>query len=607
MAEKEKICLSEDEFKDISILKKGELTVAEEKLLIAYKRNIDKYNKLYKHKNNHKILRELKTSKSVSIGDNCYLISEFDNEEKCNKNIIAKKVVAKGGEPLITIMNKSNKNIVTVGIKGEINKKEKVNIGDLLFIVKNSLDEINSDTKRKNKYKTVELLKKIWTIDLRSISEKGLLKEIIKINNKHNVGIDILSKKIYNELKLDGLNELLFSSLNERMIVIIKKEFKNEAKKFLKLNEIEFFQFGEIITNTELNISTNNDQKLTIPFQCFSVISTENYLQKCSHEEWADLDKNNDSDIETIPEPKDLLKTIKRMAATKIIRKNYKILDSYENELLFTTNDSLGIRHKNLNKSIAITIDDYAGFGIDQNLISVNIIDSIQKSIATGSEIKAINYFLESETKQTIHQIAEVCSYFDISAFNCKMDDLADDKTSTISNITYGLINDKITPIIPCFKNDGDFICVIGNLNGEIKGSAYLSIMKRGNGTIFPKPEFEVIKNVNYVIHESIKKEIIKSAIKISKGGLVFSLINIVKNSTQNLGADIFFDRKIRDDFFLLGESQSVILVSLDEQNLIELIKIAQKNNVNCSTIGRVKAGGKININNKINIEVDEL
>ena len=57
MVKEEKINLSENEFKDISILKKGELTLAEEELLIAFKRNINKYSELYKHKNNHKILR----------------------------------------------------------------------------------------------------------------------------------------------------------------------------------------------------------------------------------------------------------------------------------------------------------------------------------------------------------------------------------------------------------------------------------------------------------------------------------------------------------------------------------------------------------------------
>jgi len=605
MVKEKKINLSENEFKDISILKKGELTLTEEELLITFKRDINKYSELYKHKNNHKILRELKTSKSVNIGDNCYLISEFDNEEKCDKDIIAKRIVAKGGEPIITILDKSNKNIVTVGLKGEINKKENVNIGDLLFIVGNSLDKINSDKKRKNRYKTIELLKKIWVIDLQTISERGLLSELIRLNNRHNVGIGIFSQTIYDELKLDDINELLFSSLIERMVVIVKKEFKKEAKDFFKTNEIEHFQLGKIITDTELQLSTNDDQELKIPFQCFGVISIANRLHKYSDNEL--LSGNKNIDIETIPEPKDLLKVIKEMADQKIIDKNYKILDIYDNELLFTTNDSLGVRHRNLNKSIAITVGDYATFGVDQNLIMVNIVDSIQKNIATGAETKAINYFLEDETDQTIHQIAEVCSYFDISTLNCKMDDIVDAKKSTISNITYGLINDEITPITPHFKNDGDFICIVGNLNGEIKGSKYLSIIEKGNKTIFPKPNFEVVGNINYVIRKSIKMGIIKSAIKISTGGLVFSLINIIKNSAKNLGANIFFDRKIRDDFFLLGESQSVILVSLDEQNLIELIKITQKNNVNCSTIGRVKGNGKININNKIEIDVDKL
>ncbi|MEA3500987.1 MAG: AIR synthase-related protein [Candidatus Marinimicrobia bacterium] len=606
MAKEEKINLSEYEFKEISILKEGELTIPEEKFLIAFKQNINKYTKLYKHKNNHKILRELKTSKSVNVGDNYYLISEFDNEEKCNKDIIAKRVVAKGGDPIITILDKSNKNIVTVGIKGKINKKEKVNIGDSLFIVENSLDKINSDTKRKNKYKTIELLKKIWIINLTTISEKGLLNELIKFNKRYNVGIDVLSKKVYDKLKLEGINELLFSSLSEKTIVIIKKEFKKEAKEFFKTNKIENFQLGKIITDTKLNLH-NGDQQLKIPFQCFDVISTENHRHKYSDNEWLSEHKNTDIDIETIPEPEDLLKIIKEMVAKRIIQKNYQILATYDNELLFTTNDSLGIRHRNLNKSIVITVGDYATSGVDQNLIAVNIVDSIQKNMATGSEIKAINYFLEDETEQTIHQIAEVCSYFDISTLNCKMDDMVDDKKSTISNITYGLLDDKVNPITPYFKNDGDFICIVGNLNGEIKGSAYLSIMKKNSETILQKPNFEVVRNINHVIHESIKIGIIKSAIKISKGGLIFSLINIIKDSAEDIGANIFFDRKIRDDFFLLGESQSVILVSLDEQNLIELIKIAQKNNVNCSTIGRVKSGRKININNKIEIEVDKL
>ena len=447
MVKEEKINLSENEFKDISILKKGELTLAEEELLIAFKRNINKYSELYKHKNNHKILRELKTSKSVNIGGNCYLISEFDNEEKCDKGIIAKRVVAKGGEPIITILDRSNKNIVTVGLKGEINKKESVNIGDLLFIVENSLDKINSDKKRKNRYKTIELLKKIWVIDLQTISEKGLLNELIRLNNRHNVGVGIFSQTIYDELKLDDINELLFSSLIERMVVIVKKEFKKEAEDFFKTNEIEHFQLGEIITDTELKLSTNGDQELKIPFQCFDVISIANRLHKYSDNEL--LSGNKNIDIETIPEPKDLLKVIKEMADQKIIDKNYKILDIHDNELLFTTNDSLGVRHKNLNKSIAITVGDYATSGVDQNLIMANIADSIQKNIATGAETKAINYFLEDETAQTIHQIAEVCSYFDIATLNCKMDDIVDAKKSTISNITYGLINDEITPITP--------------------------------------------------------------------------------------------------------------------------------------------------------------
>ena len=162
MAKEEKLNLSEDELKKISILKNGQLTIKEEEFLITFKRNVYKYNELYKQKNNHKILRELKISKSVSVNDNYSLISEFDNKEKCDKNIIAKRVIAKGGVPIVTILDKSNKNIITVGLKKKFNQKEKVDIGDLIFIVENSLDKIINKTRRKNKYsRFIEYIRKL--------------------------------------------------------------------------------------------------------------------------------------------------------------------------------------------------------------------------------------------------------------------------------------------------------------------------------------------------------------------------------------------------------------------------------------------------------------
>jgi len=57
----------------------------------------------------------------------------------------------------------------------------------------------------------------------------------------------------------------------------------------------------------------------------------------------------------------------------------------------------------------------------------------------------------------------------------------------------------------------------------------------------------------------------------------------------------------------LFGECGSVIIVSLNEKDLYELVLIAKKYDINTQTIGYVSADSTLKINNSININKDIL
>lgn len=596
------IQLSENELKEISIIKEGELKIIEEQILIEYKKSLLSNKNNISRNNGNNILRELKVCKSVNIGNEQKLITEIDNQNTGNSKAIAKRIVAKGGIPILTFSDKTNDKIVSVGIQEIFEKTEKGSEGDLVYIVDNSLDTIESGKNKRDKYKTIELLKKIYVLELRNITKSGLIHEMILFNKKNHLGINVNSKDIYNKLKLANSNELLFNKLDEKLLVVIKKEFKNEAEIFCDIHKIPNVQAGEIISDSNLRLFTEDEQKMTIPFECFDIITKDEKKKSDSEDEFDEYKKNID-EIVDFTEPKDLIKIINKMSKNISTEKKYEINEMFKSEILFTTNNSIGITNHNYNKSIVITIGDYGNFGIGKNLLNANITDSIQKNIVTGAETEAINYFFKNETNQAIHQIAETCSEYDIAILDCKLDN--DKKNqSQISNITYGIIDKNISPVTTVFKNENDFICIIGNLNGEVQGSEYLSTISKKPKTNLQDINSEVVENINFVIHKSIRKGLLHSAIKISDGGLVFALIESLKNSEKKLGANIFFDRKVREDLYLLGESQSVILVSIAEEKLIELITIAQKNNVNCATIGRVINEPIININNKLKLDI---
>jgi len=144
-------------------------------------------------------------------------------------------------------------------------------------------------------------------------------------------------------------------------------------------------------------------------------------------------------------------------------------------------------------------------------------------------------------------------------------------------------------------------------LNGCLGGSEYL---KTEHGKIegpIPPLNEELEMGVQELCLEAIKKGIIKSAHDLSDGGLAINIAESIMSAKAGLGAKLDINRKLRDDELLFGECQSVIIVSLDEDQLYKLILLAQGMDVHTQTIGRVTDTGRLIINNLINIDRKEI
>ena len=152
------------------------------------------------------------------------------------------------------------------------------------------------------------------------------------------------------------------------------------------------------------------------------------------------------------------------------------------------------------------------------------------------------------------------------------------------------------------FKGAGDFIVTLGALNGCLGGSEYLrTIHGKIQGPI-PHLNLELEMGIQELCLEAIKKGIIKSAHDLSDGGLAVNISESIVHSKQGLGARLDVVRKLQNNELLFGECQSVIVVSLEESALYELILLAQKLDMHTQTIGRVTDTNSLVINDQINI-----
>jgi phosphoribosylformylglycinamidine synthase len=153
------------------------------------------------------------------------------------------------------------------------------------------------------------------------------------------------------------------------------------------------------------------------------------------------------------------------------------------------------------------------------------------------------------------------------------------------------------------YKNSGDFIVAIGTLNGVIGGSEYLkTIHKRIEGPI-ANIDMRLEHRVQSMCLEAIEKNILNSAHDLSDGGLAVNIAESVICAKDNLGASLDLVRKLEDVELLFGECPSVIIVTISESKLYELVVLAKKHDIHSQTIGKVSDNGKLRINDKISLK----
>ncbi|HEX7542738.1 MAG TPA: AIR synthase-related protein [Patescibacteria group bacterium] len=131
-----------------------------------------------------------------------------------------------------------------------------------------------------------------------------------------------------------------------------------------------------------------------------------------------------------------------------------------------------------------------------------------------------------------------------------------------------GIINDVLKTISIDLKFPDDLVYILGETKDELGGSEYFSLNKSVGNNI-PKVNALENKKLYQSFFQATKKEIISSAISITRGGLGIALAKT--SLAGELGVEVSLDKLpgqiSRNDFALFSESQGRILVTINPKN----------------------------------------
>ncbi len=474
---------------------------------------------------------------------------------------------------------------------------------------------------------SLELCRQPWLVGMQDMGAAGITCSCSEMSAKGKTGINIDLNKVPLREKNMNPYEIMLSESQERMLVVIEKGHEDALKSIFEKWDLNCTEVG-IVTNTGL-LEVQFDGEIVASLPSEELVlgggAPQYDLPATEPKYFSEL---NSCDFNELQEPENFNNTLLTLLRSPNITSKKYVYGQYDSTVRTNTmqgpgGDAAVVRVKGTDLALAMSTDCNGRYVYLNPRLGgqIAVAESARNVVCSGAEPLAITNCLNFgnpndpevywQFKEAVLGMGEMCRALNtpvtggnVSFYNETVDS-AVYPTPVIGMV--GEIKDASKMVTSEFKDEGDFIVTLGALNGCLGGSEYLKTIHHKIEGPIPPLNIELEMRVQELCLEAIKLDIVKSAHDISDGGLAVNISESIVNAKENIGAKLDIDRKLRNDELLFGECQSLIIITIEESNLHDLILLAQKMDVHTQTIGRVNSSNSLVINDLVNIKRDTL
>ena len=446
----------------------------------------------------------------------------------------------------------------------------------------------------------LELMKDDSIIAIQDMGAAGLTSSSVEMASKGSLGIVLDLEKIPCREENMTPYEMMLSESQERMLIILEDGKESKAREIFEKWDLDFVVIGKTTNSKNLTLRFNNKIEGEIPIDALANKAPV-YERKWSKKK---LPKNK-FDLKNLKKIKIEDALIKILSSPNYSDKSW-ITNQYDQMVMCDTIQRSGadaaiIRIHNKDKAIAVTVDSSANYCKSHPFTGGKqiVCENWRNLIAVGAKPLAITNCLNfgnpenkeimgefAECLQGIKESCEVLNYPVVSG-NVSFYNGTNKKniypTPVIGGV--GLINKITNPINHKFKNEGNYIILIGKTFGHLGQSCFLkeiySLIKGA------PPEINLLneKNNGELVLKLINEDLLKAVHDISSGGLIIALSEMAMNT--GLGVKVVKSQKLRNKIeYFFGEDQGRYLLEIDKKNLTSVEKQVKNNNIFYEIIG---------------------
>jgi len=408
--------------------------------------------------------------------------------------------------------------------------------------------------------------------------------------------------------------EILLSESQERMLIVVEKGKEHIVQEIYDKWDLSCEQIGEVTSGGRLKYYMYGELVADVPADDLVLGGgAPVYNREYSEPEY--FKRFKAFNIDSIEQPKDLVKVAKYLASHPNIASKkwvYEQYDSMVGTINMGTNspkDAGVVNVKGTNKALAMTVDCNARMvnANPEEGCAMAVAEAARNIVCSGGVPSAITNCLnfgnpynpevywqfvgaiKGMTKSCLKFNTPVTggnvSFYNQTALDGK--EVPVFPTPTIGML--GIVENKEHLMSLDFKGKSDLIFLLGESKNDISSSEYLASYH--NFKESSTPEFDLDKEfeLQESVKELIRAKLIESAHDVSDGGLFITLLESAM--PKNLGFDITTASEIREDAFLFGEAPSRVVVSVRETSEDAFLDLMKKSQVPYTLIGHVTKG----------------
>lgn len=405
--------------------------------------------------------------------------------------------------------------------------------------------------------------------------------------------------------------EILLSESQERMLIVCKKGHEDKLLAVFDKWDINCVQIGEVTEGERLKFYMHDELVADVPAESL-VLGGGAPVYHREYKEPAYLQEIAKYNNAAVPQPADLLPVMEHLAThPNLCSKKwvYQQYDSMVGTINMGTNqpsDAAVVDVRGTEKALAMSVDCNSRYiyADPHQGTAIAVAEAARNIVCSGGEPVAVTNCLNFGNPYNpevywqfvgaIKGMGEACLALgtpvtggNVSFYNQSSYEGPVYPSPVIGMV--GILDKKEQLQTMYFKQPGDLIYVLGEMNNDLGSSQYIYSYHGIKHSTCPHFSLEAEKQLHSVLKQLRDRNLAEHMHDLADGGLFIALIE--SGFYNGFGFDIQTDAALRTDAFLFGESQSRAIISIDPMEQPVLEKLLYESGIPFRKLGEVTEG----------------